>query len=84
VEWNFRPCYMENIEFAKNIMFPLIKQILYNLLGNAIKFTPNEGEINIHASLEGKMVHISVSEVGTGSNFTFELPGAEGRSSFSG
>ncbi len=32
---------MESIEFAKNIMFPLMKQILYNLLGNTIKFTPN-------------------------------------------
>ncbi len=42
-----------------------IEQILFNLIGNAIKFT-NEGEIRISAEVKGEMIEISVSDTGIG------------------
>ena len=44
-----------------------LKQLLVNLLGNAVKFTPHDGKITIAAKLvEGGMVEISVSDTGCG------------------
>lgn len=42
------------------------KQILMNLLGNAIKFTPNCGRIELSASLDGDQVRIEVRDNGPG------------------
>ena len=41
-------------------------QILYNLISNAIKFTPEQGLILVKASLLGSMVKISVKDNGIG------------------
>jgi PAS domain S-box-containing protein len=42
------------------------KQILYNLTSNAIKFTPEKGNVTIEAQLFGDFVQISVKDTGIG------------------
>ncbi|WP_406661388.1 PAS domain-containing sensor histidine kinase [Methanolobus sp. ZRKC3] len=42
------------------------KQILYNLVSNAIKFTDNKGTVKINAQLTDSMVQISVKDEGIG------------------
>ncbi|MGO9122925.1 MAG: ATP-binding protein [Desulfomonilaceae bacterium] len=43
-----------------------IKQIVFNLLSNAAKFTPEGGRIEISAHLEAEQVVISVADTGVG------------------
>jgi signal transduction histidine kinase len=43
-----------------------LKQILYNLVGNAIKFTNEGGSVIIGTRNDGKFIHISVSDTGIG------------------
>ena len=42
------------------------KQILYNLLSNSLKFTPNNGTIVVSANVKGEMLHVSVKDSGIG------------------
>jgi len=43
-----------------------VKQVLFNLLSNALKFTPNGGKILINAALRDSVIEISVSDTGIG------------------
>jgi len=53
-----------------------IKEILYNLLNNAVKFTPEGGRVWIEAERHGKGLHISICDTGIG------IPEKEQRSIF--
>ncbi len=44
----------------------LIEQILFNLVSNATKYSPERGEITIHASAHADRVRIAVSDQGPG------------------
>ena len=48
-----------------------LKQLLYNFISNALKFTPEGGEVTIHARQSGQNVLLSVSDTGVG------IPAAE-------
>ena len=43
-----------------------LKQILYNLLGNGVKFTDPGGEVTVSAHVEDDMVQITVADTGLG------------------
>ena len=43
-----------------------VKQVLLNLLSNALKFTPEGGEIHVRAELRDGMAQISVTDSGVG------------------
>lgn len=43
-----------------------MKQVLYNLLANGIKFTPEGGMVGLSVRLEGSQLHLSVDDTGIG------------------
>jgi signal transduction histidine kinase len=43
-----------------------VKQVLLNLLSNALKFTPEGGRIDVRAVTNGEMAEISVADTGVG------------------
>ena len=43
-----------------------VKQIMYNLLNNAIKFTPDNGSISVITKRDDKNIEISISDTGIG------------------
>ena len=43
-----------------------VRQVLFNLLSNAFKFTPKSGRIELTVSIEGGILLLSVSDNGTG------------------
>ena len=44
----------------------LVQQVLYNLLDNAVKFTPENGTIHIFASNDGKKTYVKIRNSGAG------------------
>jgi len=42
------------------------KQILYNLLSNSLKFTPNNGTVVVSANVKDEMLHVGVKDSGVG------------------
>lgn len=45
---------------------PRMIQILYNLVDNAIKFTPSEGRVDVHVYQQHGTLHCSVADTGIG------------------
>ena len=43
-----------------------MERIFFNLIGNAVKFTPDNGSITISTALEGDMLRVSISDTGIG------------------
>lgn len=43
-----------------------IKEILYNLIGNSMKFTPKDGKISVSFAEKDKMVEVAVKDTGSG------------------
>ncbi|MBA4370038.1 MAG: hypothetical protein C0418_00460 [Coriobacteriaceae bacterium] len=44
----------------------MLKQVMYNLLSNATKFTPRDGTITVSARTDGDQVVVSVADTGIG------------------
>ena len=42
------------------------KQMLYNLVNNAVKFTPNNGKVTVTADMTGGKLQVSVADTGVG------------------
>lgn len=60
-----------NCEFSRNLTTVIadeqrIKQILLNLIGNAIKFTPRNGKVEITTRISGNNFLVEVSDTGIG------------------
>lgn len=43
-----------------------VKQVLLNLLSNALKFTPAGGRVDVRAAVVGEMIEVSVTDTGVG------------------
>jgi CheY-like chemotaxis protein/nitrogen-specific signal transduction histidine kinase len=61
LEFNMRPrSIFINADRSK------LKQIMYNIIGNAIKFTPDNGKVHVNISMKDQMLLLSVKDNGIG------------------
>jgi K+-sensing histidine kinase KdpD len=69
--------YIERKEMQLEIQYPdhlpyvladagMIERVLVNLIGNALKFTPAEGQVQIAVTVEEDALHVHVSDTGPG------------------
>jgi len=75
LEANIPKAYEKSMQVHSDIpeTFPPIKgdelrlsQIFSNLIGNAIKYTPPEGEVRVYAEQQGKRIRVSIQDNGLG------------------
>ena len=68
-------CKSKNIELATDIKRDVpsvladriqIERVLINLLGNAVKFTPENGKITVRANTKDSVVQVEISDTGVG------------------
>lgn len=46
----------------------IVEKIVFNLVGNALKYTPDGGEVICHLDVTGRLLTISISDTGVGIN----------------
>ena len=57
---------LEGSELMVNADYGKIQQVMYNLIDNAIKFSPNDSTIDIETTYRNKKVYVSVKDHGIG------------------
>lgn len=55
-------------ELSLNVDREMIKTVLRNLISNALKYTPEQGEVAVKAEKDKNYVYLSVSDTGIGMN----------------
>lgn len=59
--------HINHLPDVKVLADPLrLRQVLYNLLSNGVKFTESGGQVSVHGELDGGFVQITVSDTGIG------------------